>query len=991
MKEKCFQLLCFLLCLTAIGACEEDPEVLTGNIMGKVTDAATGNVMQGVSVTITPGGLSRTTGTDGYFEFLELEPKQYEIQARKTDYVTNHKTVYVVTGRDASGDIQLTPEVKEAKLALSVSSLNFGKDNTSLSFDIINEGEINFNWNISGLDKIDWLEVNPTSGRLAAGKSNAVQVSLLRDRITENKEATILINADKESVALKITAEAEKKESKITINPHSLHFGEDYSSLTFEIKNDGNVGDEDWNITSIDADWIKVSPITGTTAIGKSSTVKVELDREKLPAGAQTTTILVNYNGGSQRITINATGEERTAKITLSQNTLDFGMEATSLTFDIKNVGNAGDISWEISGINAEWLKVTPTTGTTSMDKSSAVKVEVDREKMAEGKQTTTFLVNAYGESFPITVNAEKEVKVAKITLSQNTLDFGMEATSLTFDIKNVGNAGDINWEISGINTEWLKVTPTTGTTSMDKSSAVKVEVDREKMAEGKQTTTFLVNAYGESFPITVNAEKEIKVAKITLSQNSLDFGLEATSLTFDIKNVGNAGDISWEISGVDVSWVKVFPMTGTTSMERSSAVKVEVDREKMSEGKNSTTILVNAYGASFPITIHAEKKPARYIEVIPTAIAMGTDDSAILTLMSHNGATAYELFADGDYSWASFSKTEGVIPEYSSTSANSLENITINANRTGLTVGTYSFTLIIRSDLGDTRVPVSMTVEEAQIPGGGNVEIISSFDDLEYTLTSCTMSGTTATLEMKVKNIGTTTKRLILYGGGSNSYAYDDQGYKYENANLKLAFSNGALTHYNCNTDIPAGVMTKMTIKIYNIYDEAAVLANIRINTNFGNSNGELMLKNVELEGRTATALPTQQTTGTVVTCDDNLEFTLIDCKAGANHTTLSFYAKNIGRTTGRFILYGGGSNSYAYDDEGNKYENANLKVSFANYSLTHYNCNTDIPSGVMVKCTIQISNVDANATEFSNITIKTNFSNKNGELVFKNVKIRK
>ena len=991
MKKKCFQLLCFLLCLTAIGACEEDPEVLTGNIMGKVTDAATGNVMQGVSVTITPGGLSRTTGTDGYFEFLELEPKQYEIQARKTDYVTNHKTVYVVTGRDASGDIQLTPEVKEAKLALSVSSLNFGKDNTSLSFDIINEGEINFNWNISGLDKIDWLEVNPTSGRLAAGKSNAVQVSLLRDRITENKEATILINADKESVALKITAEAEKKESKITINPHSLHFGEDYSSLTFEIKNDGNVGDEDWNITSIDADWIKVSPITGTTAIGKSSTVKVELDREKLPAGAQTTTILVNYNGGSQRITINATGEERTAKITLSQNTLDFGMEATSLTFDIKNVGNAGDISWEISGINAEWLKVTPTTGTTSMEKSSAVKVEVDREKMAEGKQTTTFLVNAYGESFPITVNAEKEVKVAKITLSQNILDFGLEASSLTFDIKNVGNAGDINWEISGVNAEWLKVTPTTGTTSMDKSSAVKVEVDREKMAEGKQTTTFLVNAYGESFPITVNAEKEIKVAKITLSQNSLDFGLEASSLTFDIKNVGNAGDISWEISGVDVSWVKVFPMTGTTSMERSSAVKVEVDREKMSEGKNSTTILVNAYGASFPITIHAEKKPARYIEVIPTAIAMGTDDSAILTLMSHNGTTAYELFADGDYSWASFSKTEGVIPEYSSTSANSLENITINANRTGLTAGTYSFTLIIRSDLGDTRVPVSMTVEEAQIPGGGNVEIISSFDDLECTLTSCTMSGTTATLNLKIKNTGTATKTLLLrgrLGGGIEaSYAYDDQGNLYIDENFKMAFSNGNLTIHDSKTNLPAGVTTNATVKIYNIYDEAALFNHLRILTNFGNQNGELILRNVELKGRTAVALPTQQTTGTVITCDDNLEFSLIDCKAGVSHTTITFYAKNIGRTKHRMYLYGGSNNSYAYDDQGNMYANKNLQVAFSDYSLTAYDCNIYIPSGVMVKCTIQISNVDANATEFSNITIKTNFSN----LVFKNVKIRK
>ena len=29
-----------LLCLTVIGACEEDPEVLTGNVMGKITDSA---------------------------------------------------------------------------------------------------------------------------------------------------------------------------------------------------------------------------------------------------------------------------------------------------------------------------------------------------------------------------------------------------------------------------------------------------------------------------------------------------------------------------------------------------------------------------------------------------------------------------------------------------------------------------------------------------------------------------------------------------------------------------------------------------------------------------------------------------------------------------------------------------------------------------------------------------------------------------------------
>lgn len=889
MKTKLMKWFLLLFCITMVGACEEDPEDFTGNIIGKVTDANTGNVIQGVTVTLSPGGISKTTGGDGTFEFLKLNPAQYEIQVRKKGYVTNNKTVTVITGRDTRGDIQLTPEV--AKLSLSSNLLDFGKSYTSQSFNIINEGNISFNWSISGYNDVDWLEVSPTSGSLSAGKSFAVQVNVLREKLTESKEITLLVNVDKQSVALKVIAEVEKKVSKITLNTNTLNFGKDYSSLTFDIHNEGNIGNVDWRITDIDADWINVSPTTGTTAMGKSSTVKVDVDREKLSEGDQTTTILVNSEGESQRVTINATGVS----------------------------------------------------------------------------------------------------KVAKITLDKTTLDFGTDLISETFNISNVGNAGDISWEITNIDVDWVKVAPLTGTTSVDKSSAVKVELDREKMPEGRQTTTILVNAYGESFPVVINAEGVSKVAKITLSSNILNFGLDYSSLTFDINNVGNAGDISWTITGIDVEWIKVFPTNGTTSMDKSSAVKVEVDREKMVEGKNATTILVEAYGESFPVTINAERKPARYIEVMPSTLTLGTNNKATLSILSHNGATAYELYGDGDYSWATFSKTEGVIPEYNSSNVSTIENITVSADRTGLAAGSYSFTLIIRSDLGDTYVPVSMTVEEQQIPGGGNAEIISSHDDLEYTLTSCTMSGTTATLEMKVKNIGTTTKRLYLSGGHSYSYAYDDQGNKYENDNLKLAFSNGSLTPYNCNTDIPAGIMTKMTIKIYNIHDEAAALNNIRIGTNFGNANGELMLKNVTLEGRTAIALSTQQTTGTVVTCDDDLEFTLIDCKAGSNHTTISFRVKNIGRTTEKLYLNGGHSYSYAYDNEGNKYEYDNLKVAFANYSLTPYSCNTDIPSGVMVKCTIQISNVDSNATEFSNITIRTNYKNRTGELVFKNVKIRK
>lgn len=428
MKKRCLKFLYLLLGLAVVVACSKDEEVFTGNIMGKVTNAVTGEVLQGVVVTISPTGLSQTTGSNGYFEFLDLEPRQYEIQARKSGYVTNNKSVTVVTGRDAQGDIQITPIVQDGKLELSVSSLNFGNKNTSLSFDIRNKGNKSLNWNISGLDKIDWFSINPTMGTLAAGKSNAVTVTLNRDLITENKEAVIIVNADNESLSLKITAEVENKSSKIVLNTNTLNFGTEYTSLSFDVKNAGNSGDVNWEITDIDVDWLKVSPMTGTTAIGKSSAVKVLLDRSKLP--------------------------------------------------------------------------------------------------------------------------------------------------------------------------------------------------------EGKHTTTFLVNADGESLRVTVNAEK---------------------------------------------------------SQER-------------------------------------------YLEVNPSALVLGTAESATLTIISHNGPTAYELYGDGDFSWARFDKVEGVIPEYDSADASTIEKITITADREGVAAGEYSFTLIIRSDLEDYNVPVTMTVEKddngEDIPSGDEVAV---------------------------------------------------------------------------------------------------------------------------------------------------------------------------------------------------------------------------------------------------------------------------
>lgn len=176
-----------LLC-TIAGACTKDIVDTTGGIFGKVTNAETGEVIASATVTLLPGGKSATTGSDGTFEFQKLEAQQYEIQVKKSQFVTNTKRITVTAGQNASGDMTLTPVSENMKIELSVSSLNFGKTNSSLSFDIKNIGNTKINWNISGIDKVDWLELSPATGTLEPDKSNAVKVTLLREKLVKTRK-----------------------------------------------------------------------------------------------------------------------------------------------------------------------------------------------------------------------------------------------------------------------------------------------------------------------------------------------------------------------------------------------------------------------------------------------------------------------------------------------------------------------------------------------------------------------------------------------------------------------------------------------------------------------------------------------------------------------------------------------------------------------------------------------------------------------------------
>lgn len=507
-KNKCLYLLVLLLVIS----CAKDEEDLTGSIYGKVTDTQSGEVLHGATVTLTPGGISRTTGDDGTYEFLNLEPGQYQVEARKVDYVTNTKSVSVVTGKNAMGDITLTPVKKDAKIELGVSTLNFGKTNTSLSFDIFNKGTAKFNWNISGLDKVDWLEVNPASGALEAGKSCAVQVSLLREKLTENKELTIIINADKESVSLKITAEVERKTSKIEIIPSKLDFGTDESVLTFDVKNIGNSGGVSWNITGLDVDWItSITPMKGETEQGKSSAVKVALNRSKIKDHVKTS-ILINADGESLPLEISA-DEKLERRIEADPATLALGEQEKS-TLTLRSYYGSTSYMLIIKENDTDWLKLSKTNGTIPQYDAAnpamkeTVELSVSREGLQAGDYNCTLIVRSDLQDLEIPVTMKVKESDKKLDVSPRAIDFGQDLNSSTFAIKNIGNTGTLDWNISGINADWITVSPAEGALGMGKSATVTVTLDRSKV-KGQMGTTIKVNVAGLSEEITISAEEK--------------------------------------------------------------------------------------------------------------------------------------------------------------------------------------------------------------------------------------------------------------------------------------------------------------------------------------------------------------------------------------------------------------------------------------------------------------------------------------------------
>lgn len=194
-----------------------------------------------------------------------------------------------------------------------------------------------------------------------------------------------------------------------------------------------------------------------------------------------------------------------TGNLVLSQNSIDFGNDATTLTFDISNNGSAA-LTWQLSE-DASWLSCNPTSGTTQAGERSSIVVNVDRKGLERGNYSQTIAVSSNGGSGII--NVSMSVQGLMISISPEELDFGSTTTSMELNITNNGS-GNISYILTPSN-NWIKLSRTTGT--FTKTENVTVSVDRTSLSEGNHSgsLTLTIGEDKVNIPVRMNIPSKEK------------------------------------------------------------------------------------------------------------------------------------------------------------------------------------------------------------------------------------------------------------------------------------------------------------------------------------------------------------------------------------------------------------------------------------------------------------------------------------------------
>lgn len=355
------------------------PEVvLPGGIYGTVLDKETGEPIRNAEISLSPGGKTTVVGSNGAYEFVNLEAGMYTVNVQAEGYDHNSKTANVVNGESTACDFHLTKTIVNQDLEITPTSLNFGTTQNQLSVTITNRGIEETAWTLD-LGICKWLSANPVSGRIGAGKTQAIIFSVDRSLLQKDETTVVTLSAFGNSYPMNVSCAIVQNKGVMNVSPTVLSFGEDTNEMSFTIKNLGNAN-LNWYTQGLSESCLSLSENNGTLSSGASKVIRVSLNRNLLD-GDLSTSFIVSDGNTDQEILVMATKKIMRPIMNVTPSILDFGDSSTSKTFTISNSGSA-DLHWSLTNASNECLSYSTTSGTISPAGSTTVTVTLNRAAM---------------------------------------------------------------------------------------------------------------------------------------------------------------------------------------------------------------------------------------------------------------------------------------------------------------------------------------------------------------------------------------------------------------------------------------------------------------------------------------------------------------------------------------------------------------------------------------------------------------------------------
>ncbi len=192
---------------------DEELKGSVGEIVGTVVDKSTGDAVAVVSVSLSPGEGAFITGSDGNFNFRNLEPGEYTVTTSKDFYSSAKAKVKVEAGKSMRVDMLI--ERLPAMVTADCDLLDFGSDEAvnALSFGIVNSSYEDLDWQIEYDCK--WIkELRPVSGTLKYGKTESVSVLIdrsLLDSVNINNRTVLVVRSSKGRSEVEVRVEGKRR------------------------------------------------------------------------------------------------------------------------------------------------------------------------------------------------------------------------------------------------------------------------------------------------------------------------------------------------------------------------------------------------------------------------------------------------------------------------------------------------------------------------------------------------------------------------------------------------------------------------------------------------------------------------------------------------------------------------------------------------------------------------------------------------------------